>query len=124
MRVQVGVARLGAAGVGERLAEPGVSVDLDQQGGQMDLWKAGGDGLRERLAFGGNLLGGQWRHDQVAVFVDAGQTLARRVSQHPFKLTDSAVQLAFEPFQVAVRVQVGASYGAEVVALTGPPLWW
>jgi len=57
---QVGVARLGAAGVGERLAEPGVSVDLDQQGGQMDLWQAGGDRLRERLAFGGNLFGGQW----------------------------------------------------------------
>jgi len=57
---QVGVARLGAAGVGERLAEPGVSVDLDQQGGQMDLRQAGGHRLRERLAFGGNLFGGQW----------------------------------------------------------------
>jgi hypothetical protein len=45
--------------VGERLAESGVSVDLDQQGGQMDLRQAGGDRLRECLGFGGNLFGGQ-----------------------------------------------------------------
>ena len=58
MRVRSGA--LGAAGVSERLAEPGVSVDLDQQGGQMDLRQASGDRLRERLGFGGNLFGGQW----------------------------------------------------------------
>jgi hypothetical protein len=30
------------------------------KGGQMDLRQAGGDRLREGLAFGGNLFGGQW----------------------------------------------------------------
>jgi len=48
-------------GMGERLAESGVAVDLDEQRGQMDLRQPSGHGLGERVGLGGYLLGGQRR---------------------------------------------------------------
>jgi hypothetical protein len=53
--------------VSERLAEPGVTVDVNQQRRQMDLRKSSCGRLGEVLGFGGYLLGGQRRDDQITV---------------------------------------------------------
>jgi hypothetical protein len=68
------------------------------------------------------LLGGQRRHDQIAVLADAGQPLARRVCEHSLQVGDGRVQLRFQGLQLPRRIGVGAGDGAEVVALREPRL--
>jgi hypothetical protein len=119
---QVGVARLGAAGVGERLAEPGVAVDLDEQRGQVDLGQPRGDRRRECLGFGGDVFGGHGRDDQIVVLADAGEALTGRIGEHSLQIGDRRVQLGLHSLQLPLRIGVGTGDGAEVVALGHPRL--
>jgi len=108
--------------MGERLAESGVAVDLDEQRGQVDLRQSSGDSLGERVGRGGYLLGGQGRDDQLAVLVQACQSLRVRVGQDLFQIVDRGVQLRLQPLQLPLRVGVGAGHGAEIVTLRRPLL--
>ena len=108
--------------MGELLAEPGQLVNLDQQRRQLHPRQPGGGGLGERIRVRRNLFGGQRRHDQLTVSTQACESLGAGVRQDRLQPRNRRVQLGVESLELPGRVRVGASDGAEVVSLPGPPL--
>jgi hypothetical protein len=84
----------GAAGMAEGVGEAGPGVDLDEQAGEVDAWEPVGHGSLEHLCFGGQLLGGQGRHDELAVGVEAGRASA--VGEDGFEEVEGGAQLSVE----------------------------
>lgn len=78
--------------MGELGGEPRVAIDLDEQRRQVHSRQPGGGRRCERFDVGGQLLGSEWRHDQRALVVEAGEAFAVGIGEYPFEIGHGCMQ--------------------------------